>query len=181
MKKIAMIAVVAMVAGLASADLAVAWKSQAGAVTAPSGGANYLVGSRIDLIYSLSGAITVDGQYNVTLPDETVLATGLTGANSLWNVPGQTFVGDFSAGKFFTRVYESTGAAGEFFLDIAMADGVDYVFNPQDTGTVYANSVVSGIQNINANGTTVIPEPATFGLMGIAGMGLFLARKKSRR
>ena len=30
-------------------------------------------------------------------------------------------------------------------------------------------------------GLTVIPEPATFGLMGIAGLGLFLARKKARR
>jgi len=28
---------------------------------------------------------------------------------------------------------------------------------------------------------TVIPEPATFGLMGIAGLGMFLARKKARR
>lgn len=27
----------------------------------------------------------------------------------------------------------------------------------------------------------VIPEPATFGLMGIAGLGMFLARKKARR
>lgn len=27
----------------------------------------------------------------------------------------------------------------------------------------------------------VIPEPATFGLMGVAGLGLFLARRKSRR
>lgn len=28
---------------------------------------------------------------------------------------------------------------------------------------------------------TVIPEPATIGLMGIAGLGMFLARKKARR
>ncbi|MDF7800963.1 PEP-CTERM sorting domain-containing protein [Pontiellaceae bacterium B1224] len=29
--------------------------------------------------------------------------------------------------------------------------------------------------------TEVIPEPATLGLMGIAGLGMFLARKKARR
>lgn len=32
-----------------------------------------------------------------------------------------------------------------------------------------------------ASGLVVIPEPATFGLMGIAGLGMFLARKKARR
>ena len=30
-------------------------------------------------------------------------------------------------------------------------------------------------------GVEVIPEPATFGLMGVAALGLFLARKKARR
>ncbi|WP_372808530.1 PEP-CTERM sorting domain-containing protein [Pontiella sp.] len=27
----------------------------------------------------------------------------------------------------------------------------------------------------------VIPEPATLGLMGVAGLGMFLARRKARR
>jgi hypothetical protein len=30
-------------------------------------------------------------------------------------------------------------------------------------------------------GVSVIPEPATFGLMGVAGLGMFLARRKARR
>ncbi len=37
-----------------------------------------------------------------------------------------------------------------------------------------------GITGATAN-ATVIPEPATIGLMGIAGLGMFLARRKVRR
>ncbi len=181
MKKSAMIAVAAMVAGVASADLSVSWISQTGAVEGTSGGNDFLVGSTIELIYSDAGVITVAGGYVLPEIGETVLATGVTGGNSLWNFANETFIGDYTSGFFFTRVYENDGSAGEFFLDVAMAAGTDWVFDDQNPGTAYGSDVVSGIQYIGANETKVaVPEPATLGLMGIAGLGMFLARKKAR-
>jgi hypothetical protein len=61
-----------------------------------------------------------------------------------------------------------------------------YTFNIKDMAAVgvpapaLPQDVV--IPNLVAGTTvTVIPEPATLGLMGIAGLGMFLARKKARR
>ncbi len=185
MKKIAIIAVAAMVTGIASADLAVAWKNTAGAVTAPSGGSSYLVGSTVQLLWSAAGAVTTAGSYNnvngALLAGEQLLDSTISGVNSSWNLPGETFAGDYSGGAFFTRFFQSDGAGGEFFLDVEMADGADWVFNSKDPTTTYKTDVVAGVLNINQNATTVIPEPATLGLMGVAGLGMFLARKKARR
>lgn len=47
----------------------------------------------------------------------------------------------------------------------------------------FAGTADGSTSNAIADGSiavAVIPEPATFGLMGIAGLGLFLARKKAR-
>lgn len=51
------------------------------------------------------------------------------------------------------------------FDDKALPEGINFDNNAAGAS---ANAVV-------------IPEPATFGLMGIAGLGMFLARKKARR
>ncbi len=61
---------------------------------------------------------------------------------------------------------------------VAFTDG-DY----SDPKTLPENVDVDGSVAVSADGSVtvnVIPEPATIGLMGIAGLGLFLARKKAR-
>ena len=59
---------------------------------------------------------------------------------------------------------------------IAITDG-----NYSDPKTLPEVLVVDGGVGATANTiVTVIPEPATIGLMGIAGLGMFLARKKVR-
>ncbi len=184
MKKIAIVVVVGMIASVASADLSIVWKSMGGGITGQSGAPAYLEGSRIDLIYSMDGAITDEGEYNLALADEEILATGFTGGNSLWNGNGVIYYADYTAGVFFTRIYEFDGSVGEYFMDIPMGAGADYIYNALDTATLYADDVVvfrDPALNINENGTTVVPEPATLGLMGVAGLGMFLARRKSRR
>lgn len=181
MKRAVWIVWIGMMVGVSFADLAISWKSQAGAVEATNGANDFLEGSRIDLIFSEAGAVTAPGPYYPWDLNEIILATGTTGANSLWNEPGQVFSGDFTGGFFFTRIYETDGSFFEYFLDIPMGHGADWVYNPMDTHTVYADNVVSGILWVGENGVALIPEPATVSLMGIAAMGLFMMRSRSRR
>lgn len=87
-----------------------------------------------------------------------------------------------NVGFFYARVFEGGGAAGEYYYTGAAIDASNWVLVGSDPSTVYTDSVMeAGVFNIDAQGTTVIPEPATIGLMGIAGLGMFLARRKSRR
>ncbi|QBG47630.1 PEP-CTERM sorting domain-containing protein [Verrucomicrobia bacterium S94] len=185
MKKVVTIAVAALAVGVATADLSIDWRSLAGGVTAPEGAPNYLVGSTIQLIWSPDGAQTISGGYEVIggalLPGEVLLDSGITGENSSWTGLGGIYVGDYTGGEFFTRIFESDGADGEFFLDIPMGDGDDFVYDPSVLNTTFSDNTFTGVLNINQNGTYVVPEPATIGLMGIAGLGMFLARRKVRR
>ncbi|MDF7825020.1 PEP-CTERM sorting domain-containing protein, partial [Pontiellaceae bacterium B12227] len=59
-----------------------------------------------------------------------------------------------------------------------------YVFNIVDQAAAGSPAPATpqnvAIPSLDAN-VTVIPEPATLGLLGIAGLGMFLARRKARR
>jgi len=83
---------------------------------------------------------------------------------------GQTayFVFDLNGGGIAEGDFIGLGIGG-VILDMA-AVGDPAPTNPQ---LINPGAVTANIQ--------VIPEPATLGLMGIAGLGLFLARKKARR
>ena len=194
MRKVIAMIMVAMVAGIASADLSISWDSgAAGAIydVGGSGGAGpFVEGALVQLIWSTTPGITVAGDYallgGATLADEWELDNSLTGAY------GQGFSGggiyadaavggnDISTGYFYTRVFQSAASAGESFLDIAGASPALAVYDPQTASTTYGDPVLVAAYNIDANTTTVIPEPATFGLMGVAALGMFLARKKAR-
>ena len=60
-------------------------------------------------------------------------------------------------------------SVGSEILDMAAAGSPA----PADPQQMLLGDITANVQ--------VIPEPATFGLMGIAGLGMFLARKKARR
>jgi len=59
-------------------------------------------------------------------------------------------------------------------------DDKDMSANPAPQTTIFDNGGTGGIADGSIQ-VTVIPEPATIGLMGIAGIGMFLARRKTRR
>ena len=60
-----------------------------------------------------------------------------------------------------------------------MVDGPLVDLQP-DTGLPPASTQLLNGGGIQSN-IEVVPEPATLGLMGVAGLGMFLARRKSRR
>jgi hypothetical protein len=83
----------------------------------------------------------------------------------------------------YTVIYDNADKALAGFFVVVDATTID-------SGAQYAPAVpLSYAAGDSANtGTTVIsgdwvaiPEPATLGLMGIAGLGMFLARRKARR
>ena len=58
------------------------------------------------------------------------------------------------------------------------------MYDASAPGTIYQGNLTGAANNtfvdIATAGTTVIPEPATIGLLGIAGAGLFAARRKTQ-
>lgn len=90
---------------------------------------------------------------------------------------GQNVTAAFAdSGKVFGRVIQGSASAGA-----EVATGSVGTFSDLDlsgTPPPPENYFVDGGSGITAN-STVIPEPATIGLLGIAGAGLFAARRKT--
>ena len=90
---------------------------------------------------------------------------------------GQNVTAAFAdSGKVFGRVIQGSASAGA-----EVATGSVGTFSDLDlsgTPPPPENYFVDGGVGITAN-STVIPEPATIGLLGIAGAGLFAARRKT--
>ena len=84
-------------------------------------------------------------------------------------------------GNVYGRIFQNSGAAaGSFYYQgvIASIGNVDLGAIPAPLASTYdlLPASASAVANLQ-----VVPEPATLGLMGIAGLGMFLARKKARR
>ncbi len=89
--------------------------------------------------------------------------------------------------------YDGLGAIDWFFLDtqevnaslLKYNDGRNNTPPVPVVDTIWADNAIPGDAFtslvLESGGTTVIPEPATLGMMAIAGLGMFLARKKTRR
>lgn len=209
MKKLIIIAaVVAAIAGVAKADLAVKWFNDQIIVDDGSGGLAdgalvQLLWSATGIQTSGGGGFAVQGgallQGEYLLAQTTTFGSG--GATppdfGLW-APTQGIwfnsdVGgaDINSGFFFTRIFNADGALGETFLDTGEVDASAWVYDDgtgkvppvPDPNTIYQLNAIPGpafsTVLLDTNGSTVIPEPATVGLMGIAGLGMFLARKKA--
>jgi len=196
MKKVIAVTMAVMIAGIAAADLSINWTSGTSGAVLDVGGVYpagpYLTSGTAQLIWSTTPSVTAAGSYDLaggaTLVDEWMLASSTYGAY------GQGFSGsgiftdadvggnDISAGYFYTRIFQGNAAGGEYFLDLAQYDPTLATYSATDPLTTYKTPVLDAVYNVDANGTMVaIPEPATIGLMGIAGLGMFLARRKARR
>lgn len=198
MKKTIITAMVAMVAAVATADFYVnmavpfgIYDQGGGALISNPGGQALLelfyVGDNGVVDYAGAGAGTL-GDVDLGGSGDDVLlgsfiftAAGgafdgyISGAASTITAPYQ------GTGEIFGRVYQGLGAPGDWYYQgaVQVVPSLDPSGDPPPTPADYF--VDGGAAGSLANAGQVIPEPATIGLMGIAGLGMYLARRKARR
>ena len=189
MKKLMTMIVAATVAGVATADLT-AWNVSGGVATDEAGTsfaafaltAITLSGDQVALLSG--GSIDLTLLQSLTVAGD-VSAVGV-GPAFLGGKYGTAFDSDGSAAGLATFLIVNRAITG--FGDIVVGDYVgvasstftiDELWATYPGGTpLPTQGIVLG--NVQTNTQVVIPEPATLGLMGIAGLGMFLARKKTR-
>jgi hypothetical protein len=134
----------------------------ADAVTAAGGGmfGDDVLIDTISITASASGAADFTGYAYIEA--ETIEEAGTAGAN------------------VFARIYQGSTAAGSLYYDgaIVAVPNVNLAGVPPPTSTSYNFGGNGGVEV--GSFATVIPEPATIGLMGIAAAGLFTVRRKVR-
>ena len=112
----------------------------------------------------------------------TATATGAADYTGYAVVSGTTFEEAGTAGaNVFARIYQdSTASVGSLYYDgiIGAAPDVDLDADTPPLATPYNFGGNDGVYTTDF--ATVIPEPATIGLLGIAAAGLFTARRKVR-
>ncbi|MDF7805830.1 PEP-CTERM sorting domain-containing protein [Pontiellaceae bacterium B12219] len=134
--------------------------------------------SNIDL--SLGNGLQRDGEYILTTYVSAGPGGGVQAGSGTY---GNDDVGgnDIHQGYFFGRIFQTTGAVNDYFIEFGIQNPELKTFVDTDPTSDYDTTMLSVSTDIAAYGTQVVPEPATLGLMGIAGLGMFLARKKTRR
>jgi hypothetical protein len=205
MKKALLTALGLSIAGLAMADISVEFKNTTGYLkpgfTSPTGGGVLDTGVFVQLVWKQDnvGYQTDDLALSLVNPGEVILLSGLAdndrgrfnfGSAIYGNSIIDAALGgsnDINSGHFYARIFETAApTVGSYFIELGIQNPTLKAYdasNPLDTSTSYTDNMgdLALWTSVDAQNTQVIPEPGTIGMMGIAGLGMYLARKKSRR
>ena len=138
----------------------------------------------VQLVANDGGAATTVYASNLLGAGDTLL-TSYTTAVGFAGTFGSQGVGTYStpsSGNVVIRIFNLGAGAGSVGSQWEVAS---YAFTEHDShnpGTIYStDGIVSSPFTLGTSGTAVnvIPEPATIGLLGIAGAGLYAARRKT--
>ncbi len=196
-KKYMIVACLVAVAGVSSADFAYNWMNVEYAISIDS--TTVLNdGALIQLIWrpdntadrtvskaGIGGAVDASGGEILISSAFTLSPTGPPPDFGLWvdniYVIFESTIPDVHSGYIFTRIFQDgTADFGDIYYDTEYLSS-SLVYEELDVNSIETANTVTDDVEISSLGTTVIPEPATIGLMGIAGLGMFLARRKVRR
>ncbi len=203
MKKVMAVLAIASCVGVASADIALDYWNDAGVLNGGFLGADGFGTATAQLIWSatapaLDGSMFVDSAYGLN-SGEYLLQTVNTSAGyaGTWSDQASSLSGllfgdsdvggsDINTGYLYVRFYDDAFGNGSYGLVQAIdVSGSLTEFDALTPSTTYSSNGLLGGTIVDAAGTAgqfeVVPEPATIGLMGIAGLGMFLARRKARR
>ena len=116
--------------------------------------------------------------------DDVLLTSFVASAGSYADFAPVGYTGAYlGSGELFARIWNpaDASAGGPWYYQsaILVANNLDPLASPPPTPD--GLDIGGGQAGQIANMGQVIPEPATLGLMGIAGLGMFLARRKVRR
>ena len=181
MKSIIAMFVAFAVATVASADIAINLVNNAGySATDLTGTAQYTV----QLVANDGGAATTVDASNLLGAGDTLL-TSYTTAVGFAGTFGSQGVGTYStpsSGNVVIRIFDLGAGNGAVGSQWEVAASAFTEYDSLNPGTNYStDGIVSSPFTLGTSGTAVnvIPEPATIGLLGIAGAGLYAARRKT--
>jgi hypothetical protein len=190
MKKTLAILIGIAVASAAVADLAVDFKTTAPLYQAGDLGGAYLASGSLGLLVwsptDTSGANgvgldgLVSGEFSLGLFSSVNAGIFSAGVGSYTDA--EVGGADINSGYFFARLFENSAIGeGDYYIAVGLQSPTLTEYDAQIPSTIYSDSLNSSAAAIDAQNLQVVPEPATIGLMGVAGLGMFLARRKSRR
>ena len=182
MKSIIAMFVAFAVATVASADIAINLVNNAGYSATDDGSGQYVV----QLVQNdLGTAATVD-ESNLLNAGDTLLTSYTSAAGFAELLVLKVLVHMLHQDQVTSiiRIFDLGAGNGDVgsAWEIGNASAGFIEYDSLNPGTIYStDGIVSSPFTLGASGTAVnvIPEPATIGLLGIAGAGLYAARRKT--
>jgi len=193
MKKILVMMIAATVAGIATADIAVELKNDAGVVT--TDGSTFVNQAYVQLVWNASAPAMAPGEVGISLfaAGDYVLnsLTTSVGYGGTWSdqvlgvlTYADTAVGSVNilTGNLSVRIFDDANKGfGAKYLQFGLdTDGSLTEYNSLTPSTIYETAgALDG--NIGASSYTVVPEPATIGLFGIGAIGAWILRNNKKK